>query len=184
MAASLRKKAELAKCIAFKTTLHGAEANVSASEMDVDDANRECDVNADTVDADDEDGDAHANERNPNPAGDKEDTQDAHICDAQPVANVPPVLATPPNPPLQSSATNTTSTTPTSIPLPTTHILGPDTDRFSNVSTHSIRGISALVKDCMAEYWSMVWMSGGWGQILGRVLERARSRGPSSAGGE
>lgn len=95
MAASLRKKAELAKCVAFKTTLHGAEANVSASEMDVDDANRECDVNADTVDADDEDGDAHANGRNPNPAGDKEDTRDAHICDAQPVANVPPVLATP-----------------------------------------------------------------------------------------
>jgi len=86
MAASLRKKEELAKYVAFKATLRGAEANVSASEMDVEDANRECDVNADSVDADDEDGDAHTNERNPNPTGDKEDTRDAHICDAQPAA--------------------------------------------------------------------------------------------------
>ena len=146
MAASLRKKAELAKSVAFKATLCGAEANVSASEMDVDDANRECDVNADNVDADDEDGEAHASERNSNPASNKEDTYDAHICDAQPAANVPPILATLPEPALTivghehyiyyaylDSAANV-------------HILGPDIDRFGNVSTRSIRGIFALVR--------------------------------------
>jgi hypothetical protein len=133
MAASLRKKAELAKSVAFKATLCGAEANVSASEMDVDDA-------------DDGDGEAHASERNSNLASNKEDTYDAHICDAQPAANVPPILATLPEPALTivghehyiyyaylDSAANV-------------HILGPDIDRFGNISTHSIRGIFALVR--------------------------------------
>jgi hypothetical protein len=39
--------------------------------MDVEDANRECDVNADNVDTCDEEDDTHAHEQNPNPAGDK-----------------------------------------------------------------------------------------------------------------
>jgi hypothetical protein len=38
---------------------------------DVEDANRECDVNADNVYTGDEEGDTHAHEQNPNPAGDK-----------------------------------------------------------------------------------------------------------------
>jgi hypothetical protein len=171
MAASLRKKAELAKWVAFKAALRGPEANVSASEMDVDDANRECDVNADNVDADDEDGKAHANERNPNPAGDKEDTHDAHICDTQPAANVPPILATLPEPALTiighehyiyyaylDSAANI-------------RILGPDIDRFGNVSTRSIRGIFALVRlyGRILEYG--MDERGFGGQILGQVLE-------------
>ena len=170
MAASLRKKAELAKCAAFKATLCGAEANVSASEMDVDDANRGCGINADNVDVDDEDGDAHAHERNPNPASDKEDPRDAHICDAQPAANVPPILATLPEPALTivghehyiyyaylDSAANI-------------HILGPDIDRFGNVSTRSIRGIFALVRlyGRILEYG--MDERGFGGQIL-RVLE-------------
>ena len=170
MAASLRKKAELVKYAPFKATLCGAEANVSASGMDVDDANRECDVNADNVDADD-DGDAHANERNPNPTGDKEDTHDAHLCYAQPAANIPPTLATLPEPALTiighehyiyyaylDSAANI-------------HILGPDIDRFGNVSTRSIRGIFALVRlyGRILEYG--MDERGFGGQILG-VLER------------
>jgi hypothetical protein len=61
----------LAKCVAFKATLRGTKANVIASEMDVEDANRECDVNADNVYTGDEEGDTHAHEQNPNPAGDK-----------------------------------------------------------------------------------------------------------------
>jgi hypothetical protein len=95
IAASLRKKADLAKRVAFKATLRGAEANVSASEMNVDDANRECQVNAD-----DEDGEAHANKRNPNPAGDREDAHDVHMCDTRPAANVPPIRTTLPEPAL------------------------------------------------------------------------------------
>jgi hypothetical protein len=71
MAASLRKKAELAKCVAFRAALRGIEANAIASEMNVEDANRECDVNEDNVDTSDEEGDTHAHEQNPNPSGDK-----------------------------------------------------------------------------------------------------------------
>jgi hypothetical protein len=130
MAASLRKKADLAKRVASKATLRGAEANVNASEMDVDDANRECQVNADNVHVDDEGGDAHANKRNPNPAGDREDTRDAHICDTQPAANVPPIRTTLPEPALTIVGHEHYIYYAYLDSLANTHILGPDIDRF------------------------------------------------------
>ena len=52
--------------------------------------------------------------QNPNPAGDKEDTRDA-----QPAANVTPILATLPEPALTIVGHEHYTTTPTSIPLPT-----------------------------------------------------------------
>lgn len=147
IAASLRKKAELAKRVAFKATLRNADVNVSA------------------------------NERNPNPAGDGEDTCETYTRDTQSVADCPsaasnvPILVTLPEPALTivghehyiyyaylDSADNT-------------HILGPDIDRFGKVSTRSIRGIFALVRlyGRILEYG--MDEHGFGGHILGWVLE-------------
>lgn len=155
IAASLRKKAELAKRVVFKAALRGADVNISA------------------------------NERSPNPAGDDEDTCEAYtrdtqsVADCASVANNVPVLATLPEPALTivghehyiyyaylDSAENT-------------HILGPDIDRFGNVSTRSIRGIFALVRlyGRILEYG--MDERGFGGHILGWVLEGLAGRGAS-----
>jgi hypothetical protein len=159
MAASLRKKAELAKCAAFKGTLHDAETNVRARQVDIDLA------------SDGDDGDAHANERNPNATNNREDTRSVDIYDARPGVNVALILATLLEPALTiighehylyyaylDSAGNT-------------HILGPDIDRFGNISTRSIRGIFALIRlyGRILEYG--MDEQGFRGQFLGRVLE-------------
>jgi hypothetical protein len=171
MAASLRKKAELAKRVAFNASLRGAEANISASKMDIDNANREYQVNSDDVHTDDEDGDAHANNRNPNAAGDKEDARDAHICEAQPAADVPPIPATLPEPALTIVGHEHYIYYAYLDSAADIHILGPDIDRFGNVSTRSIRGIFALLRlyGRVLEYG--IDERGFGGQLLGRVLE-------------
>lgn len=155
MAASLGKKAELAKRVAFKANIHSVEAKVSVCEMDMDDVNLER-GNADNMHA--KDGNLHANERNPNCAGEDEDTRGAHI------------RATLPEPALTIVGHDHYIYYAYLDSVSNVNILGPDIELSGNVSTRSIRGISALVRlyGRILDYG--VDEQGFGGRFLGRVL--------------
>jgi hypothetical protein len=159
MAASLRKKADLAKHVLPKVPPRGAEANVGASETDTGDANRACDADTGNVDVDDKDGDADTNRPNPDPA------------DAPPTADAA-LLTTLPEPALIIVGHDYYVYYASLDSAATLHLLGPDTDRFSKASTRSIHGIFALIRlfGRILEYGMDEKAFGGW--ILGQVLEK------------
>lgn len=137
MAASLRKKAELAGRAGFEETVHDVEAIVSASEVD---------GNADNL---------HADNPNPNPRSDKE---------IQPAANVLP------EPALSIIGHDHFVYYAYLDSIGNTRILGPDTNKFTDLSTRSIRGIFALLRlyGRILEYG--MDERGFGGHVIGQVL--------------
>jgi hypothetical protein len=77
----------------------------------------------------------------PIPLAIKEDTRNVQLA-----ANFPPILATLPEPALTIVGHEHYVYYTYLDSVANTHIPGPNIDRFGNVSTRSIRGISALVR--------------------------------------